>query len=79
MKLFGVPVVVAVNEFTGDTAAEIALVKKGAEIIFCPSSWAREDSGIGLRHDKQAEVKLIDSLSVGRARISAVSVTLSDA
>ena len=44
-----------------------ALVKKGAEIIFCPSSWAREDSGIGLRHDKQAEVKLIDSLSVGRA------------
>ncbi len=44
-----------------------ALVKRGAEIIFCPSSWAREDTGIGLRHDKRAEVKLIDSLSVGRA------------
>lgn len=49
-KLFGVPVVVAINQFTDDTAAEIALVKElaeaaGAETAVASNHWA--DGGAG--------------------------------
>jgi len=49
-KLFGVPVVVAVNRFTDDTDAEIELVKKlsveaGAEGAFLSDVWANGGEG----------------------------------
>ena len=49
-KLFGIPVVVAVNKFTADTDAEIELVRKkaleaGAEGAFVSDVWARGGEG----------------------------------
>src|SRR5690606_35239215 len=49
-KGFGIPVVVALNHFTGDTEAELAAVKayvaeKGAEAILC-RHWAEGSAGI---------------------------------
>ncbi|WP_114966672.1 formate--tetrahydrofolate ligase [Alkalilacustris brevis] len=50
VKGFGVPVVVAINHFTGDTEAEIAAVQEyvraeGAEAIIC-RHWAEGSAGI---------------------------------
>jgi formate--tetrahydrofolate ligase len=50
VKQFGVPVVVAVNHFTGDTEAEIAAVQayvaeQGSEAILC-RHWAEGSAGI---------------------------------
>ena len=50
VKGFGVPVVVAINHFDGDTDAEIAAIKayvaeQGAEAILC-THWARGGAGI---------------------------------
>ena len=49
-KLFGIPVVVAVNKFTADTDAEIELVREkaleaGAEGAFVSDVWARGGEG----------------------------------
>jgi len=49
-RLFGIPVVVAINRFTTDTEAEIALVKEqavaaGAEGAFVSEVWARGGEG----------------------------------
>ncbi|MFH1566363.1 MAG: formate--tetrahydrofolate ligase [Gemmatimonadota bacterium] len=49
-KLFGIPVVVAVNRFTDDTEAEIELVKEGArragaEGAFLSEVWAKGGAG----------------------------------
>lgn len=44
-----------------------ALLKQGAELVFCPSYWCYEDAGIGLTHDPDSEVRLINALCPARA------------
>lgn len=44
-----------------------SMMQKGVELIFCPSYWRFEDAGIGLKHDKNSEIKLIDSICTARA------------
>ena len=43
------------------------MVRKGAEIIICPSHWCYGDAGKGIKYDKNSEVKLINSLCTNRA------------
>ncbi len=43
------------------------MAKKNVEIVICPSYWNYGDAGIGLKYNKDAEVTLASSLSVGRA------------
>lgn len=43
------------------------MVKKNVEIVICPSYWNYGDAEIGLKYNKDAEVTLASSLSVGRA------------
>lgn len=50
MRLFGIPVVVAINKFTGDTQAEIEIVKEkscaaGAEGAYESDVWAKGGAG----------------------------------
>ncbi|MFA6096051.1 MAG: carbon-nitrogen hydrolase family protein [Candidatus Paceibacterota bacterium] len=40
---------------------------KGAELVFCSSYWRLEDAGIGMKYDKNSEIKLIDSICTARA------------
>src|SRR5712692_1250955 len=40
------------------------MVEKGVEIVICPSYWCFEDAGVGLQHDTQAEIKLVNALCV---------------
>ncbi|AHM04240.1 Formate--tetrahydrofolate ligase [Roseibacterium elongatum DSM 19469] len=63
IKRFGVPVIVGINHFAGDTEAEIAAVKahvaaQGAEAIVC-RHWA--DGGAGIEEMAQKVVDLADS------------------
>ncbi|WP_375691941.1 formate--tetrahydrofolate ligase [Pseudooceanicola sp. LIPI14-2-Ac024] len=60
IKMFGVPVVVAINHFLGDTEAEIAAVKgyvkeQGSEAILC-RHWAEGSAGIEDLARRVAEV-----------------------
>jgi len=43
------------------------MARKGVEIVICPSCWSYEDAEIGLDYDKNAGLKLVDSLCVARA------------
>ncbi len=43
------------------------MVKRGVKIIYCPSYWSFEDTGVGLKHNKNSEIELVNSLSVARA------------
>ena len=43
------------------------MIKKGVEVIFCPSYWCYKDAGKGINFDKNSEIKLVDSLCVSRA------------
>ena len=43
------------------------MVKRGVEIIICPSYWCYGDAGNGVKFDANSEIKLVDSLCVGRA------------
>lgn len=43
------------------------IVKRGADIIICPSYWCHEDAGKGLEYDSKSEIKFVDSLCVARA------------
>jgi predicted amidohydrolase len=43
------------------------MVRQGVELVICPSYWCYEDAGIGMRHDANAEVKLVNALCVARA------------
>jgi len=43
------------------------MMKNGVRIVYCPSYWCREDAGIGLKYDTDAEIKNVDSLCVSRA------------
>ena len=44
-----------------------SMIKQGVEIVICPSYWCFEDAGVGLKHDANAEVKLVNALCVARA------------
>ena len=43
------------------------MVKQDVDIVICPSYWCFEDAGIGIKHDANAEVKLVNALCVSRA------------
>jgi formate--tetrahydrofolate ligase len=63
VKKFGVPVVVGINHFAGDTEAEIEAVKayvaeQGAEAILC-KHWA--EGGAGHRGDGAPVAELAES------------------
>jgi predicted amidohydrolase len=44
-----------------------AMAKEGVEIVICPSYWCFEDAGDGMKHDPNAEIKLVNALCVARA------------
>jgi predicted amidohydrolase len=43
------------------------MMRRGVELVLCPSYWCLEDAGVGLTHDPNSEVKLVDALCVARA------------
>ena len=43
------------------------MVKKGVKIVYCPSFWTKQDAGIGMKYDKDAEIKNVNSLCTARA------------
>jgi len=43
------------------------MVKQGVQIVICPSYWCFEDAGMGMQHDANAEIKLVNALCVARA------------
>jgi predicted amidohydrolase len=43
------------------------MMRRGVELVICPSYWCVEDAGVGLTHDPNSEVKLVDALCVARA------------
>ena len=71
MRLFGLPVVVALNEFTSDTEAEFAAVREamallGAEVVLC-THWA--DGAAGATELARAVTRLIEG---GTARFAPI-------
>ena len=44
-----------------------AMLRKGVEIVICPSYWCIEDAGEGMKYDENSEIKLVNSLCVTRA------------
>jgi len=50
------------------------LKRQGVKLIFCPSWWSYEDAGIGLKHNKFAEEKLLDILCSARAMENGVAI-----
>ena len=44
-----------------------AMLQQGVELVFCPSYWCFEDAGIGLKHDLNSEVILVNALCTARA------------
>ncbi|UFN47481.1 formate--tetrahydrofolate ligase [Roseomonas sp. OT10] len=71
MRLFGLPVVVALNRFTSDTEAEIAVVREalaplGAEVVLC-THWA--DGAAGAMELGRAVRRLIED---GTARFAPI-------
>ncbi|TMC23219.1 MAG: carbon-nitrogen hydrolase family protein [Chloroflexi bacterium] len=43
------------------------MVRQGVQLVICPSYWCLEDAGVGLLHDAQAEIKLVNALCTARA------------
>lgn len=71
MRLFGLPVVVALNRFTSDTEAEFAVVREamaplGAEVVLC-NHWA--DGAAGATELARAVTRLIEG---GTARFAPI-------
>ncbi|ONH85027.1 formate--tetrahydrofolate ligase [Roseomonas mucosa] len=71
MRLFGLPVVMALNEFTSDTEAEFAVVREamaplGAEVVLC-THWA--DGAAGATELARAVMRLIEG---GTARFAPI-------
>ena len=71
MRFFGLPVVVALNEFTSDTEAEFAAVREamaplGAEVVLC-THWA--DGAAGATELARAVTRLIEG---GTARFAPI-------
>lgn len=44
-----------------------AMLRQGVEVVICPSYWCYEDAGIGITHDANSEVTLVNALCVTRA------------
>jgi len=44
-----------------------AMLQQGVELVFCPSYWCFEDAGVGLKHDLNSEIKLVNALCTARA------------
>src|SRR5579859_1638577 len=44
-----------------------AMVQQEVAIVICPSYWCYEDAGEGMKHDANAEVKLVNALCITRA------------
>ena len=44
-----------------------AILRQGVELVFCPSYWCFEDAGIGLNHDLNSEITLVNALCTARA------------
>jgi predicted amidohydrolase len=55
------------------------MLRKGVELVICPSYWCFEDAGIGLIHDPDSEVTLVNSLCVARAFENEVVVVYANA
>ena len=69
LKLFGVPVVVAINHFITDTDAEVAAIKayassQGSEAILC-QHWARGSDGI-----KDLSERVVEMVEGGTAQFA---------
>jgi predicted amidohydrolase len=43
------------------------MVSQDVDIVICPSYWCFEDAGEGIKHDANAEIKLVKALCVTRA------------
>ncbi len=43
------------------------MCEKGVKIIICPSCWTYQDADVGLKHNKNSERVLVDSISIARA------------
>jgi predicted amidohydrolase len=56
-----------------------ALLQQGVEMVFCPSYWCFEDAGVGLRHDLNSEVKLVNALCIARAFENEIVVVYANA
>jgi len=44
-----------------------AMLRQDVDIVICPSYWCFEDAGEGMKHDANAEVKLVNALCITRA------------
>ncbi|MHB0706308.1 formate--tetrahydrofolate ligase [Roseomonas mucosa] len=80
MRLFGLPVVVALNEFTSDTEAEFAVVREamaplGAEVVLC-THWA--DGAAGATELARAVMRLIEGGTAHFAPIYPDAMPLED-
>jgi predicted amidohydrolase len=56
-----------------------ALLRQGVEMVFCPSYWCFEDAGVGLRHDLNSEIKLVNALCIARAFENEIVVVYANA
>jgi predicted amidohydrolase len=56
------------------------MIKNNVKIIFCPSYWCYGDAGkIGNSHDKNSEIKLVDSVCSARAFENEVAIVYCNA
>ena len=44
-----------------------SMAKRGAQIIFCPTLWSREDAGVGLKYNRDADVEFVNACAIARA------------
>jgi predicted amidohydrolase len=56
-----------------------AMLQRGVELVFCPSYWCFEDAGIGLKHDLNSEVQLVNALCTARAFENEIAVIYANA
>lgn len=55
------------------------LVRQGVKIIYCPSYWCYQDAGRGIKFDKNAEIKSVNSLCTARAFENGVIIVYANA
>ena len=56
-----------------------AMLQRGVELVFCPSYWCFEDAGIGIKHDLNSEVKLVNALCTARAFENEIAIIYANA
>jgi predicted amidohydrolase len=56
-----------------------AMLQRGVELVFCPSYWCFEDAGVGLKHDLNSEVKLVNALCPARAFENEIAIVYANA